>query len=685
MNFITFKTAVAAQFERLSKHQMFRVNVSKDDLWSTYLASFPEGTNPLFRERTEHDCTCCKQFIRAVGDCVAVIDGQLESIWDVLLPSEPGYQAVATALSGLVHSASIQEHFLHYEKHAGTDRNFEDVVGGTPRQWNHFFVNIPAKFVAEKSAIPSKLGVSRTSQETFKRALEEITDDAIDTVLDLIAQNSLYRGEEHKFAVSTFKSLKGSFNALKFPRDKEVFAWLAPGTVAGSVTGIRGSVIGTLLTDLSEGRDLESAVKSFEVKVAPTNYKRPTALVTPKMIEQAKKTVEELGLGSALERRYATLPDIKVTNVLWANRAAKKVMTGDVFDTLSAETSSKVKVMEKLEEVSIEKFITDILPKATSVEVLLENRHAPSFVSLITATDPTAGQLFKWDNPFSWSYAGEVADSIKERVKQAGGNVTGDLCCRLAWDNTDDLDLHMRGPGGEHLYFATRGRTSINGGQLDVDANGGDGIRANPVENIFYSKRSRMREGRYTLSVNQWAQRQTVNFGFQAEIDYMGSVYSFNHPKPMKTGENLLIATFDYTHTGGIKIVDSLPMISATKVIWGLPTQTFHQVTAVMHSPNFWDLHPSDQQVRSEAKVGNKHFFFMLDGAVNSDSARGFYNEFLAARLDPHRKVLEMIGSRLKPAPAADQLSGLGFSSTQRNTLCCRVKGSFTRTINIVF
>lgn len=112
MNFITFKTAVAAQFERLSKHQIFRVNVSKDDLWSTYLASFPEGTNPLFRERTEHDCTCCKQFIRAVGDCVAVIDGQLESIWDVLLPSEPGYQAVAAALSGLVHSASIQEHII---------------------------------------------------------------------------------------------------------------------------------------------------------------------------------------------------------------------------------------------------------------------------------------------------------------------------------------------------------------------------------------------------------------------------------------------------------------------------------------------------------------------------------------------------------------------------------------------
>ncbi|AHZ60295.1 hypothetical protein G379_gp109 [Dickeya phage vB-DsoM-LIMEstone1] len=31
--------------------------------------------------------------------------------------------------------------------------------------------------------------------------------------------------------------------------------------------GIRNTVIGTLLQDLSEGRDLETAVKSFEVKV----------------------------------------------------------------------------------------------------------------------------------------------------------------------------------------------------------------------------------------------------------------------------------------------------------------------------------------------------------------------------------------------------------------------------------
>ena len=35
-----------------------------------------------------------------------------------------------------------------------------------------------------------------------------------------------------------------------------------------------------------------------------------------------------------------------------------------------------------------------------------------------------------------------------------------------------------------------------------------------------------------------------------------------------------------------------------------------------------------------------------------------------------------MLGNRTKCEPTADQLSGLGFSLTQRNTLTVRVKGT---------
>ena len=94
-----------------------------------------------------------------------------------------------------------------------------------------------------------------------------------------------------------------------------------------------------------------------------------------------------------------------------------------------------------------------------------------------------------------------------------------------------------------------------------------------------------------------------------------------------------------------------------------------------MMSPNYWD----------GRGIGNKHFFFMLEGCRNEGKARGFFNEFLKSDLDQHRKVMEMVGNKLKTEESDRQLSGLGFSSTQRNSVLCRVQGSFNRIIRIKF
>ena len=56
MDFSRIKHAVTRQFDKMTKHDMFCTEVPKDALWLNYLQSFPEGTNPLFRERTDHDC-----------------------------------------------------------------------------------------------------------------------------------------------------------------------------------------------------------------------------------------------------------------------------------------------------------------------------------------------------------------------------------------------------------------------------------------------------------------------------------------------------------------------------------------------------------------------------------------------------------------------------------------------------
>ena len=672
MDFQKFKLPVAKQFEKMSKHPLFRADVDKDTLWATYLESFPEGTNPIFRERREYDCSCCRQFVRAVGDMVAIIDGAIVSIWDVLC-QEPAYQAVANALSALVKSRPIGNAFLNVEPVAGTDKTFEQLTDNV-RTWNHFFVNIPAAFVCRGVEIGPRLSESRALHDVLYRSLTELTDDAVDTVLELISQNSLYRGEENKHAVSTFRVVKRDFNALA-QGDRDAFVWSKIKELPVSVTKIRNTAIGTLLVDLSEGMELEDAVKRFEAVVAPTNYKRPTALVTPKMVEAAKQKLTELGLLSALQRRYARLVDLSVNDILFADRSARKAITGDVFDSLATKQSAPKK-FDRVEEVTIEAFIRDVLPRAESVEVYFENRHTGNLVSLIAPIDPTANALFKWSNPFSWSYSGDLADSIKERVKQAGGNVTGDLCCRLAWNNRDDLDLHMIEPTGQEIFYINRRQRSQCGGVLDVDANGADGLRDNPVENIFYASRQTMREGNYRLFVNQFCVRDAgKDFGFEAEIDYLGAVTRFSYPKALRDRENVLIATFKYTQAAGVEFIESLPSSAVSREIWGLKSQEFQRVNVVTLSPNFWGERP----------VGNKHYLFMLDGCRNDGQARGFFNEFLKEDLTPHRKVIEMVGAKMRTDESAEQLSGLGFSSTQRNDLLVRVKGSFTRTIKVVF
>lgn len=665
-NFSVVKTAVAKQFQSMIDTGLFYVDVDKDVMWATYLAAFSTGDNPVYRERTEHDCSACKSFVRVVGGVVTIKDGRLVSIWDC--QADDVYQPVVDALAELVRGHRIANIFLHRESAAGVNKNFEQMTSGV-KTWEHFHVNLPPSAHCKWDAVGPRQSAALADHDVLLRSLMEIDLDSIDTLLELIDQNSLYRGEENRHAVAEFRTLKQAFVASP---DPDLFAWAQSRTALGAVTRIRNTAIGTLLSALAAGEDLEGAVKSFEAMVAPTNYKRPTALVTKAMIEKAKQTIEALGFTSSLERRYATIDDITVNNVLFADRHTKREL--DVFDALVSHTPER-KILDKVEEIAIDVFLTKVLPKAESIEVLFENRLTPNLVSLIAPVDPTAKSMFKWPNNFSWAYAGEVADSIKERVKRAGGSVTGDLCCRLAWNNRDDLDLHMIEPGGGHISYMNKRMRSACGGVLDLDANGGDGMRSDPAENIVYAEHRTMREGTYELKVHQYARRETANGGFEAEVEFDGNALRMAYDKPLAQGTTVDVASIRYTKAKGFEIVKSLPSSQVSKTMWGMPTQTFRRVRAVMLSPNHWD----------ERAVGNRHWFFMLEDCANGERARGFFNEFLNEELNAHRKVLEVVGAKLKTEESERQLSGLGFSSTQHNSVLCRVQGAFSRIVRVTF
>ena len=193
MNFVKFRDAIITHFDEMQKKydNLFVVELDKDKFYECYLSSYPEGTNPMYRERTEHDCSTCRQFIKSIGNVVGIKDGKIETIWDITVPDET-YQTVANAMSYCVKAHAVQDFYFSIESSAGCLENYEQAEDGSVKAWQHFYLKVPQKYVT--FGVDEKKAQMRDIRNVFYRSLSEFTISSIDTVLELIAQNSLYRG-----------------------------------------------------------------------------------------------------------------------------------------------------------------------------------------------------------------------------------------------------------------------------------------------------------------------------------------------------------------------------------------------------------------------------------------------------------------------------------------------------------
>lgn len=688
--FKDFVKAIQKNLQQMSKDssRLFTVNVDTEELYNLYLDSFPAGTNEIYRERREYDCSCCRHFIRDVGNVVSIKNGELHTIWGINPVSDDKYNVVAAALDAYVKQKAVLGVFLKKEKRIGTLENREMLPTGKINKYEHFFVDLPEICIFKECyghTLEGDLSQFRDVRNVFKRSLDEISKEAVDTVLELIAQNSLYKGAEWKKQLIEFKNYQKEYGKLT-DKQKELWIW-EKSISAGAVIGkIRNHSIGTLLVNISEGMDLDLAVRKYEQIVAPVNYKRPKAIFTKKMLEDAKKTITELGYMDSLQRRFATLDDITVNNILFSNKDAAKRITGamDLFDEMEQDVAIDPKRFSKVEEISAEDFIKNVLPVAKELEVYLENKHIQNMVSLIAPEVADAKTMFKWNNGMSWAYTGNITDSdIKENVKAAGGSVTGIVRFSIQWNDgngkdNSDLDAHCLEPqGGDHIYFSHK-ISRYTGGELDIDitdpiyqckSNGGVA-----VENITYPSKERMKPGTYKFYVNQYSFRNSQ--GFKAEVEVNGEIHSYEYNTPVRG--NVDVAEVILDQSGNFKVVDKLPGNCATisKDVWGIKTLQFTPVSVVCYSPNYWD---------EQKGIGHQHLFFMLKDCINPEEPNGYYNEFLKPELEQHRRVFETLGAKAHVKDVDDQLSGVGFSLTKRNDLIIKVKGATERVLKVKF
>jgi hypothetical protein len=682
-DFKPFAQAVHDQFTFLSEHELYVVDIDPDELYAAYLAAFPPGTNEVFRERTEHDCSTCRNFIKNLGPVVAIVDGAVHTVWDTAAVS-PGleeYSVVAHALAQLVSSKPIKSLFRTDMPSYGAEKNNELGADGSVHIWHHFHGKVAAKHF---SATPgAAVGEHTSAVQVFRRGLEELTPASLATVLELIDANALYRGAEFRAAVAGFQQMQSDYSVQAIDHRQ---IYVLANAVAPAAR-IRNTAIGTLLQDLSAGIELEKAVKSFEDKVSGTNYKRPTALITPRMIDDAMKTIEAEGLEPALARRLANIGDITINNVLWADNSVKPAMKGGLHGLLM-EAAAPMTIVDgaKAEDISIADFLTNVLPKAHNLGLLVKNAHQGNFMTLTAPVHADVKPLFKWDNNFAFSYAGNTADSeLRRRVAGAGGRVDGVLRFSHTWNydarNASLMDLHvfMPGssshregshnnyPGGQRVGWNNR-KDSLSGGVQDVDYVQAAPVGYVPVENITFPDMARLKEGKYVFKIHNWAFREPTKGGFRAEIEFGGQVYQYERREPLKNKEWVTVAEATLKD-GQFTIEHRMPTTTTSQQIWGVDTETLVKVNTVLKSPNHWD----------GQAIGNEHVFFVLDGCKTDAPARGIYNEFLRSDLEKHRKVFEVLGNKTMCEPAAEQLSGLGFSTTKRDSVLISVTSEKSR------
>lgn len=687
MDFIEMRDLLNKHFDEVMRPQehLFEVLVDKDKMWETYLNSFPKGSNEIFRKRQVHDCSCCRGFIKHIGNVVGIVNGEVISIWDFEC-NDPVYGTVVKAMSDFVHSCEIGDVFLSIESKIGCHHNFEELKEVGRHRWDHFFTELDPKHLTTGLNKGTVLNDFRTAKMTFKRALEEISFSAVDTLLELIADNSIYRGPEWEQPLNIFRKHKVEYSKITDEKQKDLYAWEQSTKLGRSaITGIRNTSMGTLLVDFSNGRDLEEAVRAYEKITDPTVYKHPKPIYTEKMRQDAEKKVQELGFIESLPRQFANLNHITVNDIMFVNRdrtISDRVEGASIFDELAKDVKTKPKKFDRVETIPVEKFIKDVLPYSKDIEVYVENKHKSNFVSLIAPKNPDSKSMFKWGNNFGWAYTGNLTDSFKEKVKEFGGNVEGALRFSIKWNESGednvDLDAHAILPRGIEIYFGDK-HDWQTGGSLDVDIRVPNsqikGTDKTAVENIVFPSKTKLPTGDYVFYVHQYSGNLTK--GFRAEIEMDGEIYSFDYPNYVRNHDTVKVATVTLDRTGKFTIKPHIDSSEVSKTFWGINTNNFVPVTCIMYSPNYWE--------NTEKNVGHKHLFFMLKNCVNDERPSGIFNEFLVKELDENKRVMAALSSKLRVEDTDDQLSGLGFAMDKRAELIVKVTGASERILKVQF
>lgn len=427
------------------KNPVFRVDAP--DLWDVYIAHFKD------EERQFHNCSACRRFIREAGGLVTIDEKgrQQSALWHVA-DAPRLYKSSVDAVAQMVKRAPIVSPYLTSDPTLG-----QPLTG----VWRHMALTTPASapFRYVKRVLSAKQRMAEMIQDfkSVSRALSEFSVTTLDTAVNLLKTDALYRSEKLLGAAEWLFKLQTAVIAAKTSQGATNVVWLAIATAPTGFCHPRSGVIGTLLEDLQTGLAFKDVAAKFKAKMHPLVYQRPQTAPKAGNVLAAERLVQQLGIAPSLERRYARYEDIPVLR--WHARAEPLTTLGGagVFGNVEVrKPKSKPPVTVPGKSITWRSFADTVLPTVESLELLVPSVGA--FAALVTAVHADAPPILQWDlddarNPMSWyQYAGGSLPSMWNLTEGAWVKVTAVTDAPHMWWSAG-LFRHI----GERVFFLLDG------------------------------------------------------------------------------------------------------------------------------------------------------------------------------------------------------------------------------------
>lgn len=441
-----FEKAVKESFDKFQGEPLFTTRIV--DLFDRFFLPNLPAEN-----RQYYNCNSCRRFINKYGGLVTIDHNGtvIPVMWMETVPKyfEKAVNAIIhQIMGGGIPGYAIDGVFLDTHKVLG-----EPVTGC----WTHLHAvqNNPYKGSLVRN-VSEDIAEKKADYQLLRRSLAEYPDSVVKQALLLLKSDTMYRGEKVLGVAEWFMELK---DKIRFANSSisNALIWRAVALAPPGYCHVKNTMIGTLLDDLVSGMTFERASQRFAEKMDPLKYQRPQVAPSAGNIERAEKIVEKLGIQRSLDRRYATLDEIKT---LWKpqNRIPKILRNEEgVFSHI---VPKQIFATSKLPRSNISGgritwryFKESILPTVHSIEVRVP-AHG-NFGAILTALYEDAPPIIQWDNleqrnPFSW-YVYHTGSYAKDWNLEVGWHkVTGITYQPSMWY---DENLHQ----GKSVMFVLDG------------------------------------------------------------------------------------------------------------------------------------------------------------------------------------------------------------------------------------